>query len=118
MPTDLAEAETGGVNLFFADDLEGEQFDLQDASVYDAEEVRQEIGGDVPKFGRWMPVDHADGDGWIVALGELIEELQQFENPQAVTFTVTRCEKSGNEQADPYEVNVEADDGDPQQTGL
>jgi len=118
MPVDLSEAQTGGVDLLFADDLSGTEFELREASVYQAEEVQEEVDGDIPKFGKWMPVVTNDGDGWIVALGELVEELQTYENPMGVTFNVTRCEKSGTKQTDPYEVNIEAVDGDLQQTGL
>jgi len=119
MPTDLSEAQTGGVDLLFADDLRnGVQFELREASVYQAEEVREQIDGDIPKFGKWMPVNTDDGEGWVVALGELVEELQRYENPMGLSFDVTRCEKSGPKDTDPYEVNLEAVDGDLQQTGL
>lgn len=118
MPTDLSEAQTGGVNLLFADDLQSTVFQLREAVVYEAEEVREEVDTDIPKFGKWMPVETDDGDGFIVALGELVEELQQYENPVGLTFEVTRCEKSGSKQTDPYEVNLEVEDGDPQQAGL
>lgn len=118
MPTDLDEAQTGGVDLLFADDLSGTEFELREAAVYEAEEVRQEVDTDIPKFGNWMPVITEDGDGWIVALGELVEELQTYENPMGLQLKVTRCEKSGTKQTDPYEVNIEVVDGDTQQTGL
>jgi len=118
MPTDLSEAQTGGVDLLFADDLSSTEFQLREAVVYTAEEVREEMDTDIPKFGDWMPVETVDGEAFIVALGELVEELQQYENPSALEFEVTRCEKSGTEQTDPYEVNVEVVDGDPQQAGL
>lgn len=119
MPTDLQEHETGGIDVLFASDLPGTTFTLQEASVYDADEVRAETGTDIPKFGNWMPVELDDGtSGWMVALGELVEELQRIENPAAVTCTVTRCEKSGPKQTDPYEVNVEIEAGDTRQTGL
>lgn len=118
MPTDLSEAQTGSIDLYFADDLEGETFFLQDSAVYEAEEVRDEIGGEVPKFGRWLPVHEADqdgqthGSGWIVAVGELVEELQALAvDPVEVPWTVTACRKSGPDQTDPYEVNVEDHDG-------
>jgi hypothetical protein len=117
MPTDLDDAETGGIDLYFADDLEGTTFFLRDRAVYDAPEVRDEIGGDVPKFGRWLPVQEADqhgqthGTGWAVAVGELIEELQDLAvDPVEVPWTVTRCEKAGDDQTAPYEVNVETHD--------
>jgi hypothetical protein len=113
MPTDLSDAETGGIDLYFADDLEGMSFYLRDPSIYDAEEVRDEIDSDIPKFGRWIPVHTCDGNGkttgtgWIVAVGELIEELQRYDDPVEDPVSVTRCEKSGTEQTDPYEVNTE-----------
>lgn len=118
MPTDLSEAQTGGIDLLFADDLEGTVFQLRENAVYKAEEVRNDVDGDVPKFGRWLPVETDDGDGWAVAVGELVEELQQYENPASLWLEVTRCEKSGTDDTDPYEVNVEVVDGDSQQTGL
>ena len=118
MPVDLSEAQTGGVDLLFADNVSGTVFELREASVYQAEEVREEIDGDIPKFGKWMPVTTANGDAWIVALGELVDELKTYDNPMGVTFDVTRCEKSGSQQTDPYEVNLEVVDGDLQQTGL
>lgn len=118
MPVDLEDHDTGGIELLFADDLEGTTLKLREASVYEAEEVRSEVGGDIPKFGNWLPVETDDGDAWAVALGEFVDELKTYENPMALTFTVTRCEKSGTDQTDPYEVNVEIEDGDAQQTGL
>lgn len=119
MPTDLKEHETGGIDVLFADDLPGTTFRLREASVYEADEVRDETGTDIPKFGNWMPVTLEDGtDGWMVALGELVEELQRLENASAVTCTITRCEKSGPKQTDPYEVNVEIETGDVDQGRL
>jgi len=119
MPVDLSEAQTGGIDLLFADDLKsGVRFELREASVYQAEEVREEIDGDIPKFGKWMPVTSDGSDAWVVALGELVEELQTYENPMGVTFEVTRCQKSGTKDTDPYEVNLEAVDGDKQQASL
>lgn len=119
MPTDLSEAKTGGIDLLFADDLvPGKRFELREAAVYDAEEVREEVDGDIPKFGRWLPAVSDGQDAWLVALGELVEELQSYENPLSITFEVTRCEKSGTDDTDPYEVNLEVADGDPQQDSL
>jgi len=118
MPTDLADAQTGGIDLYFADDLEGDTFVLRESAVYESEEVRDEIGGEVPKFGRWLPANVSDkngqnhGSAWIVAVGELVEELQDLAvDPVQVPWTVTRCQKSGPDQTDPYEVNVETPDG-------
>jgi len=120
MPTDLSEAQTGGVDLLFADDLQGTVFQMSEASVYEAKEVRESVDGntDVPKFGKWIPVETDDGEAFAVAVGELIEELQRFENPLAVTVEVTRCEKSGTDETAPYEVNLETVEGDAAQSGL
>jgi len=118
MPTDLKDAQTGGIDLLFADDLQGTEFQLREEAVSTAEEVRDEIGNDIPEFGKWMPVSTEDGDAWAVALGEFVEELQSYENPMGLTYEVTRCEKSGSRQTDPYEVNLEVRDGDTNQTGL
>lgn len=118
MPTNLDEYETGGTELLFADDLEGTTLSLRETAAYEAEEVRQEVGGDVPKFGDWLPVQTSDGDGWAVALGELVDEITAYENPVGVEIEITRCEKSGGDQTDPYEVNTEIVAGDSQQTGL
>lgn len=118
MPTSLDDYDTGGTELLFADDLEGTVLSLREAAVYEAEEVREEVGGDVPKFGNWLPVQTADGDGWAVALGELVEEIETYENPVAIQFEITRCVKSGPKQTDSYEVNTEIVDGDARQTGL
>jgi hypothetical protein len=118
MPTDLSEAQTGGVDLLFADDLTGTEFQLRESAVYGAEEVREEVDTDIPKFGDWLPATVDGNDAWLVALGELVEELQGYENPLSLTLEVTRCQKSGTDQTDPYEVNVEVVDGDPNQSGL
>lgn len=114
MPTDLSDVDTSGTELWFSDDVEGKTFVLREPSVFDAAEVRDEMDTDVPEFGRWFPVtalgeySEADRDGFLVAVGELIEELQQMQvDPCAVGWEVTRMEKSGPEQTDPYEVNVE-----------
>jgi hypothetical protein len=119
MPTDLDDYETGGTELLFADDLQqNPEFRLRELAVYEAEEVRAEVGGDVPKFGNWLPITTDAGDAWVVALGELVEEVKIYENPLAVTLRVTRCVKSGTDQTAPYEVNVEQTDGDSLQSSL
>lgn len=114
MPESLDDYDTSGTELWFADDLEGSTLLLTESAVYEAAEVRDETGADTPEFGNWLSVHEADADGettgttgWAVAVGELVEELQEAAgNPVEVPWTVTRCEKSGPEQTDPYEVNV------------
>ena len=117
MPTDLSDVDTSGTELWFSDDAEAKTFILREPSVYEAAEVREEMETDVPEFGRWFPVTvqgdngQPGRDGFLVAVGELIEELQQMKpDPTAVGWTVTRMEKSGPAQTDPYEVNLEAEE--------
>jgi len=117
MPEDLKTASTGSNDLYFADDLEGTEFRLRGAAVWSAEEVREAEGGTVPEFGRWLPATVDGRDVWLVAVGELIQELQRFDNPESTVFDITRCQKSGTAQTDPYEVNVEPV-SDVKQTGL
>jgi hypothetical protein len=121
MPENLQSASTGANDLYFADDLEGTVFKLRENSVYSADEVSDE--GQTPEFGRWLPAtvpEARNGGGttvkdvWLVAVGELIQELQRLDDPANVHLEVTRCEKSGPRQTDPYEVNVEPVDPDQQ----
>lgn len=119
MPTDLSEVDTQGVNLVFSDNLEGTEFRLKEPAVYEAEEVRDQTGQDIPEFGDWLPVEtDREENTWLVALGELVGELQDLANPVGVELVITRCEKSGPKQTDPYEINVEVLDGDEKQAGL
>jgi len=104
---DLHEAQTGGPNLLFPDDLGGTEFRLTEATLHDAEEVRGDLDADTPQYGRWLPVETEEGDGYASAPGELVEELQRLEAAEGEEFLVTRCEKSGRGESDPYEVNVE-----------
>lgn len=104
----LHEAQTGGLNLLFPDELSGTEFRLTDVALYSAEEVRDEIDSDTPEYGRWIPVETPeDGDGFANAPGELVEELQRLEAEAGEVFAVTRCEKGGHGETDPYEVNLE-----------
>lgn len=105
---DLHEATTGGLSLLFPDELSGKEFRMTEAALYDAEEVREEIDADHPQFGRWLPVEtEADGEGYAAAVGELVEELQRLEAEAGEQFVVTRCQKSGPQESDPFEVNLE-----------
>lgn len=114
---DLHEAKTGGLNLLFSDELSGTEFELRDLNLRDATDVQDELDSDVPEFGRWIAVETDDGEGYAVAPGELIEELQLHAAEPGDEFRITRCEKSGPEEAAPFEVNIEAVD-QSQQTGL
>lgn len=114
---DLHEAKTGGLNLLFSDELDGIEFKLRESNLYEAEDVQEELDSDVPEFGRWLPVKTDGQDGFAVAPGELIAELQRLKADVGTEYRITRCKKSGPAEADPFEVNVEAVD-QSQQTGL
>lgn len=124
MPTDIADATTGATEYVFPGDLEGLRFDLLDRGVYSAFEVRQEQydepiqddvdahdEGQTPAFGRWLRVDVVGNDDarWMIAPGELIDELKTWDDPTEGRLRVTRCRKSGPDESDPYEVNVAPD---------
>lgn len=117
----LHDADTGGPSLVFAGDASGVRFRLREESLYSAEEVAEELGNDPeegpPQFGRWLPIEAESEDAWMVAPGELIEELQRLEAEAGEVFEVTRCQKSGSRETDPFEVNLERRTDD-QQTRL
>lgn len=117
MPTDLMDASTGGAQLIFADDAVGCRFRIRERKLYDADEVREELDHDddgPPQYGRWIPVEIQDEDSWMVAPGELIEELQEIQPEAGELIEVTRIEKSGSGETDPFEVNLERLDDDAQ----
>ena len=115
MTKDLYEAETGTRDLYFASDMSEEtplELRLTAGKLYEAEEVRDEIGNpDVPRYGDWIPVeapgDQPDDPSFAMAPAELIREIQNKAIQPGDTFTVTRCEKTETEHYEQYEVNVE-----------
>jgi hypothetical protein len=118
MPTDLADANTGRATLLFADDLQGTDIRLRETAVYEAEEVQSQIDSGIPRYGTWLPVETPDdAQAWAVALGELVGEMQQLDDPTGGMHRIVRCEKSGTKQTDHYDVDVEAESGGGQ-TGL
>lgn len=117
MAEDLMKADTGGTSLVFADDANGVRFRLREAVLYDASEVRGNLGAEAdgtPQYGRWLPVEIEGDDAWLLAPGELIEELQAVEAEDGELFEVTRCEKAGNGETDPWEVNLDRISDDAQ----
>jgi len=105
------------VELVFPDGLEGTVFELRDGLVYSAEEVREEEGIDNPEFGDWTPATiNGKGEGWIAVPGALDVWMAEAYNGSGV-YEVTRCEKTGPKDTDPYEITVEAVT-DERQTGL
>lgn len=107
--TDLHDHSPGG-DLVFPGDLDGTEFRLRTTTLHDAEEGISLPGVDgSPEYGRWLYVDTHEAEQQLMsAPGELIQELQRLEASEGDPFVVTRCEKSGPDQSDPYEVNLEA----------
>lgn len=107
MPEDLANSVSGSTELVFPDDARG-QYSLRERSVYDAEEVRTELGGDVPQYGSWIPVDDEEtGDeAWLTAPSQLRTELVEKEIKIGELFEIEKMEKTGRKQSDPYRVEL------------
>lgn len=126
MPTKLEDTSTGADGFVFPDSLENVKFEMTENAVFSAYEVRvQEHSeeeaveddyeaqkeGQTPAYGRWIPahVDGRDGEQWVAAPGEFIEELQTYDDPVENRMRVSRCRKSGPDESDPYEVNITPD---------
>jgi hypothetical protein len=110
MPREADPNAGQSVDLVFTDDLEGTVFEVRrDPPIYTAEEVREKTGNDVPEFGDWVAVylPGPDAEGWMVAVSELEQWVARTENVTARTYEVTKCQKTGSSQTDPYEVQVE-----------
>jgi len=121
MPRDLTESVSGSTELVFPDDSEG-QYRLEELAVYDAEEVRAELDGDVPKYGSWIPVEGQNGDeAWLTAPSQLRASLVDEEIRPGELFEIVTMRKDGHEQSDPYRVELrfpERDDSPGSQSGL
>ena len=119
MPTDLNESVSGSTELVFPDDSTG-TYRLRKRSVYDAEEVRAELGGDVPKYGSWIPVeiDETGEEAWLTAPSELRARLVEDEIGTDERFCIETMQKRGRDQSDPYEVQVTYPDREAGQVGL
>jgi len=113
MPQDLNESVSGSTELVFPDGATG-QYRLQERSVYEAEEVREELDGDVPKYGSWLPVKElgTGGEAWLIAPSELRSRLVEDEISTEERFEIETMQKAGHEQSDPYRVEVRYPDRD------
>lgn len=115
--TSLHDHSPGG-DLVFAGDMSGVQFRLLDLALHnnDDDDKPDVPEGDV--HGNWLHVEtDSEGEAYMNAPGELIEELQRLDAEQGDEFEVTRCAKSGPAQTDPYEVNLEAIEPDQSRLG-
>jgi len=107
MPEKLSESVMG-VELVFPSDAASTVFQLSEDAVYGAEEVRDETGSDTPQYGKWLRVETNGQEAFLSAPAELRKELVDHGAEPGETYEVTRCEQSGPDPSDPYEVNVEA----------
>jgi hypothetical protein len=105
MPKDLADSVTASTELVFPDDSNG-TYRLRERSVYDAEEVRDELETDIPQYGDWLPVEDSGEKAWLVAPSELQAELLDQEIRVNELFRVDEMKKTGRGQSDPYRVSV------------
>jgi len=107
MPQDLADSVTGDVELIFPDDATGRTYRLQELSVYDADEVRDEEDlEEVPKFGSWIPVTVDGDEAWLNAPSQLRSELVDQNVEVGQPFTVDRLTKDGHQESDPYQAEI------------
>jgi len=111
MPQDLTESVSGSTELVFPDDGTG-LYSLRERSVYDAEEVRSELDGDVPKYGSWIPVtvQETGQEAWLTAPSELRSRLVENEIRSGEQFEIVTMQKRGQNQSDPYHIELELPD--------
>lgn len=103
----LHEHSPGG-DLLFPGEIEGVAFRLLSLELHnDDDEDKPDVPeGDV--HGNWLHVEtDVEGEVFMSAPGELIEELQAYGAQEGDLYEVTRSAKSGPAQTDPYEVNLE-----------
>jgi len=115
MPEDLTDSVTGSTELVFPDDAIG-TYSLRERSVYDAEEVRVELGTDIPQYGSWLPVEieETGAEAWLIAPSRLRSLLVEDEIRPGERFCIEKMQKRGREQSDPYEVEVTYPDREAQ----
>lgn len=105
MPEKLSESVTGGAELIFPDDASSQEYRLREEAVYDAEEVRDDLGNgtEVPRYGSWIPVEtEQDSQAWLNAPSQLRNELVAAELESGDLFRIETLRKDGNHQSDPY----------------
>lgn len=109
---DLAESVSGSMELVFPDDATGKMYSLRERSVYEAEEVRQELGGDIPRYGSWLPVEIDGEEAWLAAPSKLRSVLVDDSIRPGELFRIEKMQKRGRDQSDPYSVEVSYPDRD------
>lgn len=121
MPRDLDNSVSGSTELVFPDGATG-RYRLRERSVYEADEVREELNGDVPKYGSWLPVtDEETGDeAWLTAPSQLRSALVEDEISNGELFEIVTMSKTGPDSSDPYRVELDYPErnSDGKQAGL
>lgn len=121
MPRELSESVSGAVELIFPGDADGQEYRLRELGVYEAEEVREELGdGDVPQYGDWMKVvTEMDEEAWLCAPSQLRKRLLDEEVEPGNRVTIHELKKTGSRQSDPYRAEISVNRGrDDEQSGL
>jgi len=110
----LDESVSGSTELVFPDDTDGEEYCLLESNVYSAEEVRDELGGDVPQYGSWLKVhiQETERDGWLTAPTDLRSGLVEASIETGEVFRIETMRKRGSDQSDPYLVDLSFPDRD------
>jgi hypothetical protein len=108
MAEDLRDSVSGTVELVFPDDAAGKTYRLRELTVYDAEEVREDLDGDVPQYGRWLPVKEQEtgDDAWLTAPSRLRSALVENDVQTGETFGIGTMKQTGTGQTDPYLVEL------------
>ena len=122
----LEDSVTATRELVFPDDASGRDYRSPELNVYDAEEVREELGGtETPQYGKWLQVEILDAaggeDGFLAAPSDLRAELVESNIRPGEVFRIDSLTKTGHKESDPYRAELsfpdrEADAG--KQAGL
>jgi hypothetical protein len=123
MVKELSESVSGSTELVFPDDSDGQMYRFTALSVFDAEEVRDELGTDIPEYGSWMPVTIAETgeEAFLSAPAALRSQLLDQDARAGELVEITEMAKTGSDQSDPYRVELrfpERDADTGSQTGL
>lgn len=108
MPEDLSESVSGSTELVFPDDTTGKMYRVRELVVFDAEEVRDDLGIAHPEYGKWLPVEVLETglDAYLTAPSQLRTELVQADVNPGERFQIDLMQKQGRNQSDPYQVEL------------
>jgi hypothetical protein len=112
MPTDLTDSVSGTTELIFPDDSTGSTYRLRELVVFEAEEVRDELGGEVPQYGSWVPVtvEETGEEAYLTAPAQLRNELVNSDVTEDERFEIVKMRKEGRDQSSPYQVSIDFPD--------